>query len=369
MPHGRRLAYLCLQSTRPGQASHAHVQEVVAGLERLGWEVVVFEPSPGPADARGLGGRGVEFLRVQWRLWRRRGEFDVLYVRAHPGALPLSLAARAARLPVVQEVNGPWSDFVAAWPQLRWVDPLGAWMLRTVVRTASAVAAVTPQLAEQARGWGQRRTAVVPNAANTALFRPDVPLRAPSERPYAVFVGAFSPWQGIGTLLRAVESAHWPEGVDLVLAGGGGQQSAVEEAARRLPRVRYLGPLPYEEVPGVLAGALAGLSPKEAEAHRATGLSPLKLFEALACGVPVVVSDLPGQADFVRRHQCGVVVPPDDSDALARAVSALHIDREMRVTLGRRGRAAVEYDHSWSRRVEQVARLLEEVVARSRGQV
>ena len=85
----------------------------------------------------------------------------------------------------------------------------------------------------------------------------------------------------------------------------------VEQAALKTPRLQYLGRLPYREVGAVVAGAAASLVPKIRDNDRnETGLFPVKLFEIMACGVPAIVSDYPGQADLVRRGRCGLVVPP-----------------------------------------------------------
>lgn len=54
-----------------------------------------------------------------------------------------------------------------------------------------------------------------------------------------------------------------------------------------------------------------------------TGLSPLKMYETLACGVPIIVSDFPGQADLIRNGNCGLVIPPENEVSLAKAVSYL----------------------------------------------
>ena len=78
-----------------------------------------------------------------------------------------------------------------------------------------------------------------------------------------------------------------------------------------------------------------------------TGVVPLKLFEAMACGVPVVVTDLPGQADIVSRYRCGLVVPADDPVAIADAVATLARDEPLARLMGQRGRRAVVDHYSW----------------------
>ncbi|MBW3572930.1 MAG: glycosyltransferase, partial [Gemmatimonadetes bacterium] len=332
-----RLTYLCLQATREGQAAHAHVHEIIAGLRRLGWQVQLFEPHHRRGENTPLWRRAIEFMRVQAGLWLRgRPGAGILYIRNHHGAFPTALLAKLLRIPVVQEVNGPYEDLFVSWPVTRRMAALFRWLFRVQLRWANAVVAVTPQLADWVRAEaGEKRVVVVPNGANTDLFHPGARTERDLPARFVVFFGALAPWQGVDTLLEAVESAAWPADVALVIAGDGGAREKVQAAAARNPLVRYLGALPYREVPGVVARSLASLCPKNNIAgHATTGLNPLKLFETAACGVPIVVTDFPGQADVVRTHGCGVVIPPENGEALARAVARLAADPEESAAMG-----------------------------------
>jgi glycosyltransferase involved in cell wall biosynthesis len=156
-------------------------------------------------------------------------------------------------------------------------------------------------------------------------------------------------------MLAAARSTAWPEDVDLVVVG-----SIVDEGLRpalsSLPRnVHYLGPKPQAELPALIRGAIAALIPISNPGERSqTGVMPLKLFEALACGTPVIVSDLPGQAEFVRQNGCGLVFPVDDAAALARAVARLAADPAAARAQGEAGARLVQAQHSWEARAAQI---------------
>jgi glycosyltransferase involved in cell wall biosynthesis len=89
---------------------------------------------------------------------------------------------------------------------------------------------------------------------------------------------------------------------------------------------------------------------------------PLKLFEALACGTPTIVTDLRAQADLVRAGECGLVVPVGDADALARAVAELAGDPERRNRLGAAGARLVAAEHSWTARAVETASILRQAI-------
>jgi len=358
----RSISYLCLQKTSEGQASHAHVHEIIQGLRANGWDVTLFEPS-------GNRGRLWEFLKAQVRLWKRSRDIDALYVRWHILALPTLLWARIRDVPIVQEVNGPYEDLFIAYPWTRRLAILllsvGKWSLRL----SSAIVTVTPEL----KRWLEEQVDGIlvyniPNGANAQLFRPDVTADVALTRPYALFFGALAAWQGLEVLLAAVGDTGWPSDVILVIAGEGAERARVEKAAATSSRIHYLGKVPYRRMPGIVAGSLVGISPQtDLGGRAATGLSPIKVFETLACGVPVIVSDFPGQAELVREWNCGVVFPSGDASALARAVATLNSCPAIRAQMGQRGRQAIEREHSWAKRARDTSAVLESVVGSARS--
>ena len=96
---------------------------------------------------------------------------------------------------------------------------------------------------------------------------------------------------------------------------------------------------------------------KDEAAHAVHGLSPLKLYESMAAGVSVVVSDIPGLRDTVEQCGCGVVVPAGDASAIAGSVRALSRDTES-ARMGERGRLAAVAHHSWDTRAAQTEKVL-----------
>jgi glycosyltransferase involved in cell wall biosynthesis len=360
----RSLDYICMQPTREGQASHAHVHEIVAGLRRRCWQVHLVEPPlPTPGRWDGLR-RAFGALTAQAAYWARARfrPAKVVYIRSHFLTFPSALLARLLRATVIQELNGPIDDGYDAWPALRRAHRLIGFTMRAQLRWADAVIVVTPGLVGYVEDLTGRRggIAVIGNGADDTRF---IPLDAPDppEHPYVVFVGALASWQGIAVVLDAVQGAAWPPGVGLVIAGDGREGERVREVAARDPRVRWLGSIPYRDVPAVIAGSIAALVPMTDEARSRTGLSPLKLFEAMACGVPVIASDLPGLGDLVRAHDCGILVPPGDADAVARAVADLVADPADARARGGRGRVAVVTSYSWDVRAGETDALLQTV--------
>lgn len=352
------IAYLCLQVTKEGQASYAHVREIISGLREHGHTVTLYEPRH--LKRYGALVRAKEFITTQKRLRREADDVDVIYCRAHFATLITAIWARRRGIPMVLEVNGPYEDLFIAWPRTRYLRPFFEWLMGTQYRRADALVTVTGGL----RTWlasetGRDDVFVVPNGANHHLFRPNVPPIPGLPDRYAAFVGALARWQGIPYLLSAATLPQWPSDVTLLIAGKGAEREMVEEAARTNERVVYLGRRPYGDIPAILCGSIASLVPMtDLGGRSASGLSPLKLYEAMACAIPAVATDFPGQAEVLRDEQCGIVIPPEDPKAIAEAVRVLAEDPDKAHAMGKRGRIAVEREHSWARRAEQTAEIL-----------
>ena len=340
--------------------------EIVDAIRGHGWDVDLFRPHYEGGHFPGVFERLRHIAGVQSRLAKQIRRYDALYVRVHPLAWPIATWARWRGVPVVQESNGSWEDAFIAWPSMRRLSRLIVAMQRAQYRDADAVIAVSVTLADWLKREADRDDVVVsPNGANDELFCPqdERPYGLPAK--YAVFFGQFAPWQRIEVLLEAAVHPDWPGGVDLVLLGDGVLRPQVDAAARDHPHIRYLGKLQYGSVPGIVANALAATVLTYAPDR--AGYSPLKLYEAMACGVPIVCSDTPGQAEFVREEHAGIVVPPDDPGAVARAVAAIAADPAEAQAMGYRGMTAVNEKYSWQARARQRLDVIEAAIEAKRA--
>lgn len=367
-PQRLRLLYLCLETPINGQASFVHMNEIASGLRRRGWDVDVAAPSYGMNSRRPRAWVRVSYQLVcQARAIKLLSRCDIVYVRAHPLACCLSMLARLWRRPIIHEVNGTYEDLYVAHPAVGRLRMLLDWVQRVQYRRATGLIAVTDRLAAWLEAEVRPRMpaiAVVPNGANTSVFTPNAHTDIVLPRPYAVFCGGLARWHSTDSMLAALASPAWPEGVALVVVGEGMLMPQLRAAAARDRRLVLLGRLPYEAVPGVLAGAVVSLVPINDPGGRSTaaGLAPLKLYESMACGVPVVATDFPGQAELVRTSGCGLVVPSDDGHALAEAVAQITTHRESARLMGMAGASIARAEHDWDERAASTDRFLRSLV-------
>ena len=196
---------------------------------------------------------------------------------------------------------------------------------------------------------------VVFNGYDAELFYPrdpDPALRqqlAPQREQVVLYAGRLIPWKGVRYAIAAL--AQVP-GAVLVIAGDGHYRAALEEQARTAglgERVRFLGAVPHEELPRLLA--VSDVLVATSFASETFGIA---LVEAQACGVPVVASRFGGFPEVVRDGETGLLVPPQDPQALAAALRELLADGGRRERMGQAGRQWVRESFHWEKVAERV---------------
>jgi len=243
-------------------------------------------------------------------------------IHAH-NAFPEGVAAIRAfggRLPVVVTVHGSDVNFFAMKPALR---P----GIVEALNEAAAVICVSAALERTLRELGvESATEVIPNGVDTGFFGPggkseaSLSLGLDPSRPRVLFAGNFVPVKGIEYLIRAMPAvlAEYPD-CELVLLGAGRSKADKEryrediEGAGATESVRIVERVPHDRLPPWIHASDVLVLPSIREGFG------LVAAEALACGRPVVATRSGGPEDIVE-DGTGILVPPKNSHALARAV-------------------------------------------------
>ena len=173
-----------------------------------------------------------------------------------------------------------------------------------------------------------------------------------------LFVGVLRPYKGVDVLLRAMARVK----ARLFVVGRGPNRLELSGLAARLGisnRVSFLGEVSESERRILLHSCDVFVLPS-IDNREAFGIAQL---EAMACGRPVIASDLPTGVRFVNKNQMtGLLVPPGDSDALAAALQRLLGDERLRATLGNAAKRRAELEFSADRMVRRVQQVYEEVL-------
>jgi glycosyltransferase involved in cell wall biosynthesis len=212
---------------------------------------------------------------------------------------------------------------------------------------------VARQLLE--RGLPERRLAVLPYGVDSATFAPR-PKGRPNARVRCLYVGQISHRKGIPILLEA--ASRLPE-VEFVLIGPVVSHDTLRAAP---PNAVRFGSLSCPEVAEQMQRADLLVLPSVEDAY------PLVVLEAMASGLPVIVTDHVGSSEMIEPGVNGMVVPAGDAGTLAEAIQRLTLDPELRAQMGWAARARVGWAQSWEAYGARVLKRIEEALAVRHGQ-
>jgi phosphatidylinositol alpha-mannosyltransferase len=347
-----RVALACPYAWDDAGGVQVHVRELAMRLRERGHDVVVLTPARtdpeepwvvrigSPVDVA----YNASNAPIDPRPWSRRAVRHALatfgpdVIHTHQPMAPSTglWATLEARAPVV-------GTFHSGATRARLYD-MAAPVLRRVANRLAIRIAVSERAAEfeRVRIGGSFR--IVPNGVDVARFAAAAPVALAPGRT-ALFVGRLDARKGFPVAVEAFGLlAATRADLRLVVAGDGPDRDAVDDLPLPLrARVTMLGPVPNEDLPGVSAACDVYLG--AAIGGESFGLV---LIEAMAAGVPVVASAIPGYDEVVTHDVSGILVPPRDAVAMADAAGRVLDDRSLaeRLVAGGRERAA-EFD--WAR--------------------
>ena len=281
---------------------------------------------------------------------------DFIFVESPPLFLGITAytCSRLRRVPFILNVSDLWPASARELGIVRnrtllWLgERLERFLYRKAYRITAQTNGIRTYIAAIA---GADKVMVLYNGVDTADFKPNASASVPWVGPrdiaflYAGTLGYAHCWDVIleaGDLLRSRPD------IVFLLVGDGPEKARMVESARlqKLTNIRFVDRQPVSEMPALFATCRATVVPlRKGELFKST--RPSKIFPALACERPVILSGEGESAQLLVEHSCGIVVPPEDGPAFADAVKRLADHPDEAAEMGRRGRAMVEREYGW----------------------
>lgn len=319
-------------------------------------------------------------------IYHLRFKFDVIYERKLLISLSV-LARKLLKIPVVIELNDiPYSididrviqEETRAWKRmlLKVVRPilhLDVWL--TSKFSTKIITTAQLELPHIEEG----KITSMSFGANTAVFKPLNKLECrhllgyPEEGRIICFVGSFLPWQGVEYIIEAMLMilGEFPDTL-LILIGD--QELKMPESRKLKEKITnmvktsnldndiiFVGRVPYEKVPLHMNASDICIV---AQSKSRSGFSPLKLFEYMACGKPVVASDIEGVREIVKESGGGILVGAENPENLAQAIVRLLKDEDYMKEMGENGLRCVTEKYSWESTARKAIEVCQKAIAK-----
>ncbi len=221
------------------------------------------------------------------------------------------------------------------------------------------------------RGIDEKKIEVITNGVDVSRFNPEIPCQFVTKK-YNLhkktvigFVGSFHYWHGVDNLIQLIsEIVTLNPGVVFMMVGrGGALKSDLDRFIREInleDLVFCTGFVPHEEIPAYINAmdiVVAPYPPLEFFYY-----SPVKIYEYLACGKPVVTTGIGQIAELIENGKTGLLCDPEDTKALIEAVQQLIRNHKMRASIGRNASGFITSNHTWEHKARQLSALCEEVL-------
>lgn len=304
--------------------------------------------------------RLARMTRGAWQMIRavRRARPAVAHFH-DPELLPWAILLRLSGIKVVYDVHEDVPRQIQHNTRInplvrRALSPLVSLVEWCAARLLTAVVTATPEIAAR---FPARKTVVVANYPMIEEFA------EPGQQPMVerdrvfVYIGGLTRIRGLFSMAEAIERLGEP-GACLQLAGDfvAEEERAALAASPGWKLVRYEGWVNRAEVGEILSTARAGLVTL-LPIRNYIDARPIKLFEYMAAGLPVIASDFPRWRDIVEGSRCGILVDPTDADAIASAMRWILDHPDEAHEMGMRGRQAVLDQYNWNSQAENLVTL------------
>jgi glycosyltransferase involved in cell wall biosynthesis len=395
-----RVLYITLENLSFHKGSVVHVKEIIAGLRRRGHHVGLVASSFAPVEKVDRF-YNLEHTSATLRKWfnlkkqpyvisslclfvyllRILPQYDLIYARDFHTVLIALIPRLFYRKRLIYEINGIANEEMGLRGETLW-NRIMVSLIRIAERIAAKssekIISVTPQISSYLKkkyNSPSQKIEIVGNGVNIEEYRP-LPKDgtadlwkerfgiAPDDR-IVMFVGNIARWQGVEVLVDvAFRILNEEQGVKFVIVGEGVLK---EGLVRRVlgsgyeRSIIFTGMIDYSIVPQLINLADICVAPFIWRRNEKTGVSPLKIFEYMACGKPVIASRIEG-LEFIEVEGAGRLTTPGDPESLKEVLSGLLNNPEARLEMGKRGLQVAQERFDWSIKAIQIEGILKKLV-------
>lgn len=370
------------------QGNFVHVREFLVNFNKIGGNTILLKIKGNVTGISSVKTYGLNWLKSPRRFWQlyqfmynfrlymggtkiiKQERPDIIHERqTFLGFAGLRLA-RKFKLPFVCEINAPLSTELGMYYN-NFYKLLGNIVQKNIVTNADKIIVVSNELKDYLITMykiNSNRIEVVPNGVDLERFNSSLDgarirnVYNLGDTPVVCFVGTLRKWHGIDTLLKAAKMISKINPLVKFMIIGDGPCS--ESLKNDVPdNTIFTGAIDYQKISEYLSAAdiLVAPYPKMDFFY----FSPIKLFEYMAAGKPIIASNIGQISEVIENMQTGILVEPGNVDDLTNNILYLINDDVLMKKLGQNARKKVENEYSWKINAERIMKIYDEILNKS----
>lgn len=315
-----------------------------------------------------------QFWLKKIRQFVEEHNIDAIHVHDLPLVLTTVKAVKKCKIPVIFDMHENWPEMIGTKESrgmmsktILWTRVIG-WKLveRMSCKKCDKIIVVIEENQNRLERWGlpRNKIRVVMNASNMSELlvsktKPNVANQF--KKGFKIsYIGGFGPHRGLDVAIKAMPKViKKVQDAKLILVGDGVNKTNLINLVNKLNinnKVFFTGWVDFRDVPSYLKISDVGIVPHYASPHTNNTI-PHKLFQYMAMGKPIIVTDCKPLARIVNEVNCGIVVPSGDYEKTAEAVIKVYEDKEYAKNLGKNGGRAIEEKYNWANEAKKLCEL------------
>lgn len=298
----------------------------------------------------------------------KKNDYDIIHDRGYLFGGAATSVGERYDIPVVLQIDDDWVEMEyrnSLYLKIPGMLNIAKRNCQEMLKKTTMAFTVSRTLKKRINySWGGKVSHIrtVPNGVDPKRFRPmkkDQELidRLGLEGKVMMFVGKLGPWHGIDVLLKAFKSVKEKVPDMNLLIVGGDEKDVKKYREKAGEGVVFTGKIPHKEVPRYINLADVCVAPYPNVDY---GFCPFKILEYMACGKPIISSDLPSLKEILDEEDAIFFEPGDAEDLAKKTIRSFDLSLE---TMGERSREKVERDYTWRKSTEQLVEVYREAVS------
>jgi len=383
-----KIFYFCYEGFSKLGNINNHIRETVSWLAKFGHEVHFFNPkiTKPEFDAK-VNVHLIPIIKLPLLSWISfdiisffiliknvlRNRPDYIYFRETSSLIPLFIS-KLFSIPLIIEINGWVLSELRQTGYSKWKLSYIRFIQRINYGYATRLIPVSKGLKILIlEHYPAKSSNIFPvsNGTNPEKFKPISLIEArkqinlPDDVPIVGFIGSCYSYHGVQHLIKAAQLVlqEKPE-IKFIIAGDGAQRQEWIELTKSLHisnSFQFPGAISFDKAPLYINSYDICIAPWDIELYNKTAGSPMKLFDYLACGKPVIASPVYGVYEIVKKYNCGAVVDVKNSKLFSKTLLNLIANPQNREEMGKRGREAVLKHFTWEKTSRNIEKVLREI--------